>query len=141
MARCGSQGIDARSCRPAAQIAAVRRLESLEAWKLARRLAVSAYRLTLEPPLSRHFALTDQIRRAAPSVPANIAEGYGLGTRPQFVRCLRIALGSATELRTHLELVQELKLSPAQPTEDALAQCDRVIGLIVGLIRSLVGWG
>src|SRR2546422_7737778 len=62
-----------------------------------------SYRLTLEPPLSRHYSLSDQIRRAAPSIPANIAEGYGLATRPQFVRCLRIALGSANELRTRSE--------------------------------------
>jgi four helix bundle protein len=102
-------------------------------------LAGAGYRLTLEPPLNRHFALADQIRRAAPSIPANIAEGYGLTTKPQFVRCLRIALGSATELRTHLELVKELELSPAKPTAEALQLCDRLIGLIIGLIRSLVG--
>jgi len=120
-------------------LANVRRLESLEAWKVARQLAGAAYRLTLHPPLSRHFALADQIRRAAPSIPANIAEGYSLATRPQFVRCLRIALGSATELRTHLELVQELELSPEKPTAETLKRCDRVIGLIIGVIRSLVG--
>src|SRR5207302_6137363 len=58
----------------------MRRLESLEAWRAARQLAAMAYRLTLEPPLSRHFSLADQIRRAAPSVAANVAEGYGLAT-------------------------------------------------------------
>ena len=120
-------------------MANVRRLESLEAWKVARQLAGAAYRLTLHPPLSRHFALADQIRRAAPSIPVNIAEGYSLATKPQFVRCLRIALGSATELRTHLELVQELELSPEKPTAETLKRCDRVIGLIIGVIRSLVG--
>ncbi len=122
-----------------ATLANVRRLESLEAWKVARQLAGAAYRLTLHPPLSRHFALADQIRRAAPSIPANIAEGYSRATKPQFVRCLRIALGSATELRTHLELVQELELSPEKPTAETLKRCDRVIGLIIGVIRSLVG--
>ena len=122
-----------------ATLANVRRLESLEAWKVARQLAGAAYRLTLHPPLSRHLALADQIRRAAPSIPANIAEGYSLATKPQFVRCLRIALGSATELRTHLELVQELELSPEKPTAETLKRCDRVIGLIIGVIRSLVG--
>ncbi len=117
----------------------MRRLESLEAWRAARQLAALAYRLTLEPPLSRHFPLVDQIRRAAPSVPANVAEGYGLATRPQFIRCLRIALGSAMELRTHLELVQELELSAEpKPVTEALQQCERLIGLIIGLIRSLV---
>ena len=116
----------------------MRRLESLEAWRAARQLAVIAYRLTLEPPLSRHFSLVDQIRRAAPSVPANVAEGYGLATKPQFVRCLRIALGSAMELRTHIEIVQELELSPPKPVADALQRCERLIGLLIGLIRSLV---
>ena len=116
----------------------MRRLESLEVWRAARQLAVIAYRLTLEPPLSRHFPLADQIRRAAPSVPANVAEGYGLATRPQFVRCLRIALGSAMELRTHLEIVQDLALSPAKSVADALQRCERLIGLIIGLIRSLL---
>jgi four helix bundle protein len=126
-----------RAARP--NLPVMKRLDSLECWKAARRLALTAYRLTLEPPLNRHFSLADQIRMAAPSIPANIAEGYSLTTRPQFVRCLRIALGSATELRTHLELVQELELSPANATADALAQCDRLIGLIVGLIQSLIG--
>ncbi len=117
----------------------MRRLEPLEAWKAARRLAGAAYRLTLRPPLSRHYALVDQIRRTAPSVPANIAEGYGLATRPQFVRCLRIALGSATELRTYLQLIQQLELSPARRTGEALVHCERAIGLIIGLIRGIVG--
>ena len=93
----------------------------------------------MEPPLSRHFSLADQIRRAAPSVAANIAEGYGLATKPQFVRCLRIALGSATELRTFLELIEELKLSSPKPVAELREKCDRLIGLIIGLIRSLVG--
>ena len=102
-------------------------------------MAVIAYRLTLEPPLSRHFSLVDQIRRAAPSVPANVAEGYGLATKPQFVRCLRIALGSAMELRTHLEIVQDLELSAKpEPVAEALRRCERLIGLTIGLIRSFV---
>jgi len=117
----------------------VKRLESLEAWKVARQVAGMAYRLTLEPPLNRHYSLTDQVRRAAPSIPANIAEGYGLATKPQFIRCLRIALGSAMELRTYLDLIQQLELSPAMKTGELLEQSDRLIGLLIGLIRSLVG--
>ncbi|PYP55774.1 MAG: hypothetical protein DMD44_14320 [Gemmatimonadetes bacterium] len=65
--------------------------------------------------------------------------GLWLGHQPQFVRCLRIALGSAMELRTHLELVQELGLSAEpKPVVEALQRCERLIGLIIGLIRSLV---
>src|SRR5213080_3618889 len=67
-------------------IDAMKQLASLEAWKCANALARSAYRLTLQAPLSRHFGLSDQIRRAAVSVPANLVEGYALGTTMQFVR-------------------------------------------------------
>jgi len=68
------------------------KLSSLEAWTRGRELSRVAYRLTLHGQLARHFGLADQIRRAAASVPANIAEGYALATTPQFIRCLRIAL-------------------------------------------------
>ena len=115
----------------------VRKLDSLEAWTCGRLVARLAYRLTLQPPLSRHFSLADQIRRAAASIPANIAEGYALGTTPQFIRFLRIALGSATELCTHLELVVELELAPAPLVAEALKQGNRVVGLLIGLVFSL----
>ena len=112
----------------------MRKLESLEAWTCGRAVSRAAYRLTLDAPLSRHFGLSDQIRRAAASIPANIAEGYALGTTPQFIRALRIALGSATELATHLELAGDLGLAP---TGDALTLCNREIGLLIGLVFSM----
>lgn len=100
-------------------------------------LAVAAYRLTLDPPLSRQFALADQIRRSAGSIPANIAEGCALGTTAQFVRFLRIALGSAAELRAHLDLVQELELAREESLRRARALCDDEIGLLIGLVYTL----
>jgi four helix bundle protein len=100
-------------------------------------MARVAYRLTLDPPLSRHYGLADQIRRAAASIPANIAEGYALGTTPQFIRFLRIALGSGTELCTHLELVRDLELAPAKSVDEALVLGNQVVGLLIGLIYSL----
>src|SRR5256886_11593174 len=84
-------------------IGAMKQLASLEAWNCANALARSAYRLTLRKPLSGHFGLSDQIRRAAVSVPANMVEGYALGTTLQFIRCLRVAFGSAAELHCRSE--------------------------------------
>src|SRR5439155_614441 len=60
----------------------MRNLESFDAWKLGQDLATLAYQLTLSPKLDRHFALKDQVRRAALSIPGNIAEGYAWGTTP-----------------------------------------------------------
>jgi four helix bundle protein len=115
----------------------MRKLDSLEAWNCAKKVSRSAYRLTLEKPLSRHFGLSDQIRRASASIPANIAEGYAMGTTPQFIRFLRIALGSATELATHLELAKDLELGAGDKLEEALQLCNKEIGLLIGLVFSL----
>src|SRR6266571_620522 len=115
----------------------VRQLEALDVWRGALDLAEVAYRLTMEAPLQRHFALVDQVRRAAISIPANIAEGYALSTTMQFVRCLRISLGSASELRSHLELIRRLNLAQAVPTAQAAVLCVRVISMLVGLLRAL----
>src|SRR5512145_822045 len=117
----------------------MRKLESLQAWQTGKALSRAAYKLTLKPPLSRHFGLADQIRRAAVSVPANIAEGYALGTTPQFVRFLKISLGSAKELATHLELVGDFRLAETDATSQASALADQEVALLVGLVRSLAG--
>ena len=115
----------------------MRKLATLRAWTCGKTVARSAYKLTLAEPLCRHFGLADQIRRAAAAIPANIAEGYALATTAQFVRCLRIALGSATELVTHLELARDLELGPVASLDDALRASDEEISLLIGLIRRL----
>ena len=112
-------------------------VESLDAWKVAQNLTESAYRLTLRPPLDRHFALANQVRRSAISIPSNVAEGYGLGTRAQFVRHLRIALGSAAELDSHLRLAASLKLIPQQDVTGVRKDLDRTTGLLIGLLKCL----
>jgi four helix bundle protein len=115
----------------------VSKLDRLDAWRVAQDLGYEAYLLTLSPALSRHFALIDQIRRAALSVPANIGEGYALGTTPQFLRGLKIALGSNVELYSHLSVLARLGLLPAESVTPVIALTDRVIAITIGLIRKL----
>jgi four helix bundle protein len=115
----------------------VKKLASLKVWTRGQVLARAAYELTLTPPLNRHYALADQVRRAATSIPANIGEGYALSTTPQFLRCLRIALGSAVELLTHLDLVRDLNLASPGALEEARRACDEEISMLVGLIRAI----
>src|SRR5690348_1895272 len=108
----------------------MRRLERLDVWQRAYELSLAAYRLTLQSPLSRHFGLADQIRRAAGSIPANLAEGYALGTTPQFLRHARIALGSAAELRVHLRLLHDLELAPGAALATCQELCERSLSLV-----------
>ena len=115
----------------------MRRLESLVTWREARQLARDAYRLTMSGSLYRHYAVADQIRRSATSIPANIAEGYGLGTKAQLIRCLRIALGSTYELTTHLELVRDLDIVIDSDADSVLRRGKLVERLLIGLLKSL----
>ena len=112
-------------------------LQSLDAWNCARDLAKGAYNLTMSAELARHFGLVDQIRRSAASIPANIAEGYGLGTKRQFIRTLRIALGSTYELSSHVQLVADLELLQSEAVGHVQTQCTRQARLLVGLLKSL----
>src|SRR5712691_4554181 len=128
---------DTHVCSHILYVHPMRHLQSLDVWRAAHDLTEVAYRLTTEPALSRHFALIDQIRRAALSIPANIAEGYALGTTTQFVRYLRISLGSAAELGSHLEMLRRLKLADATQVSEAATLCTRVISMLVGLLRKL----
>ena len=115
----------------------MQRLHNFKVWHRAQDLAYTAYQLTLAPALSRHFALIDQVRRASLSIPANIAEGYSLGTTAQFVRCLKLSLGSSTELATHLELLRRLDLIPGDDVKKCQLLCNEVISMLIGLIRAL----
>lgn len=83
-------------------MAAIKRFEDLEVWKLAFGAADAIYDLTLDGPLKHDFALRDQIRRCAISVFSNIAEGFERDGNREFINFLSIAKGSCGELRSQL---------------------------------------
>ena len=83
-------------------------VENLRIWQEGMDLAVTVYRETRRWPEEERFGLVSQARRAASSIPANIAEGLGRGSRREIVRFARVALGSAYELRTLLKLAERL---------------------------------
>lgn len=78
-------------------------------WQRAHELTLLVYRLTKEFPKHEMYGLTSQLRRAASSVAANIAEGYALGTSAQFLRHLRISQGSLAEVEYFLILSHDLE--------------------------------
>ncbi len=98
-------------------------------------LAAEIYRETAVMPETERFGLTTQMRRAAVSIPSNIAEGYGRATRTDFLRFLRNGRGSLFGLQTQLEIASNLKMiEPHVSVYDLVAETDRVLQ---GLIRSL----
>ena len=80
----------------------------IQAWKLADDFAVETYRITAGFPSDEKYALTSQLRRAAYSVAANIAEGAGRRTTKDFVRFLDMAMGSANEVSYFAHLARRL---------------------------------
>ncbi len=81
--------------------------------------------------------MVSQIRRAAGSVPANIAEGHGRESTGSFIQQLRIAQGSLKELETHLMLAERVGILPSAQLEAVLSECEGLGRMVRALIRSL----
>jgi four helix bundle protein len=115
----------------------IRDYRDLVVWQRAVRLAKGAFLLTRGLQGAEAWGLGSQIRRAAVSVPSNIAEGYGRGQRREYLRYLGIANGSLKELETQLILVQELELAPGNQVAVLLTQTAEVGRILTGLRRAL----
>ena len=104
--------------------------KELVVWQRGIQLVTEIYRLTEKFPRTEVFGLTSQIRRAAVSIPANIAEGYARKHRAEYLQFLRIAFASGAELETHLIIVQNLKLA-------SVSECVKVNNLLEETMRML----
>ena len=109
----------------------------LVVWQTAMALAEDCYRLTASFPREEMFGLTSQIRRAAVSVPANIAEGHGRESTGSFIQSLRIAQGSTKELETHLLLSERVGLLTRESLEPPMIRCNEIGKMLRSLIRTL----
>ena len=100
-------------------------------------LAADVYRLTQCWPREESFGLTSQARRAASSVPANIAEGYGRQSKANYLQFLRIARGSLKELETHLLLADRVGIAGHDDCKHALQSSDELGRMLNALIASI----
>lgn len=115
----------------------VKHFSELDAWKLSVELKRGAYKLLQAGPVARDTAYCGQVVRAAASAPANIAEGFARFQHADFVRFLRIALGSLEELENHLlDGVDRGHFGPAA-IEPLLVLKRRSAASVAGLIRYL----
>jgi four helix bundle protein len=111
----------------------VQDFRKLKVWRKSHELTLEVYAATATFPKEELYGLTGQIRRAASSVPANIAEACGRGGNAEFARFIRIAMESASELEDHLLLARDLKLLHGDEYE-------RLAGEIVEVKRMLTAF-
>jgi len=111
--------------------------QKLEAWSHAGELVIAVYKKTERFPMEERFGLTSQIRRAAVSIPANIAEGAGRYSKKEFIHFLSNSQGSASELETELLIANRLGYLDETSFAQLLAELERIGRLITGLSRHL----
>jgi len=111
--------------------------KDLEVWQVAMDLAEQCYRATRAFPKEELFGLVSQVRRAAGSVPANIAEGHGREHTREFLHHLSIARGSLMELETHLLFSRRVSLLEQGNLDPLLALIERVSKMLSRLRQAL----
>jgi|AntAceMinimDraft_16_1070373.scaffolds.fasta_scaffold451022_1 four helix bundle protein len=109
--------------------------KDLDAWRKSLDLVEMVYKVTKEFPKEELYGLTNQLRRAAVSIPSNIAEGAGRGSKKEFIQFLHIALGSLSEVETQLIIAK--RLGYLDNLDSIEEQIQTVRKLILGLIRYL----
>lgn len=108
----------------------------LNAWKESMALVKQVYEFTEMFPASEAFGLTSQMRRAAVSIPSNVAEGAARTGAREFAQFLNVAKGSLSELETQILIAKDLGYGG--PADDLLESADRVSRLLAGLHRKVV---
>ena len=109
--------------------------KDLDVWKLAINLVTDVYKKTKQFPSDEKFGLTNQIRRAAVSVPSNIAEGSARNSNKEYIQFLYISLGSITELETQFIIAQNLEYISQDDFDSLTIQIETISKLLMGLIR------
>ena len=111
-------------------MAKVERFEDLIAWQRSMDFVVRVYDLSRIGRFAKDFALSDQIHRAAISVPSNIAEGFERGNRTEFHRFLSISKGSCGEMRTHIHVARRLGYLNEETARAALTEAEEISRII-----------
>ncbi len=108
--------------------------QDLIVWQRSIQLVKAVYRLTERFPKAEMFGLTSQMRRAAVSIPANIAEGYARKHRAEYIQFLRISFGSGAELETLIVLTEELEFAKSSD----IAEVQRLLGETMRMLNKLI---
>jgi four helix bundle protein len=116
---------------------AIRTLRDLIVWRDGIELAKEIYRLAERLPKDETYALVSQLKRAAISIPSNIAEGHSRGHRREYRQFVHIAVGSLAEMETQLVLTRELHVLPENELSSIFVRVDRLRAMLVTLGKKL----
>jgi four helix bundle protein len=111
--------------------------KELVVWQKSYQLCIETYRITKGFPKEERFGLTSQTRRAAISIPSNIAEGYGRKTTREYVHTLYVAYGSTCELETQVMLSRDLGFMTAEDMKRLQEGIGEIERMLKALIKSL----
>jgi len=120
----------------------VQNYKELDVWKKSVALITAVYKLTAGFPDTERYGLTSQIRRAATSIAANIAEGWGRGSRGEYIQFLTVARGSLMELETHLLVacnLDFLKLEDLNSVLPQLKDIEKMLNRLIAVLRTRRG--
>ena len=132
----GVQGFRVQGCKAMK----IERFEDIEAWQLARELARKVHSLTKKPKFSRDFGLKGQIQDAAGSSMHNIAEGFDSETNPEFVRFLRYAKRSCTEVQSELYMALDQQYITKAEFQNVYDHAGRTRAAIRGFVKYLLAY-
>jgi four helix bundle protein len=114
----------------------IKTFRDLTVWQKAMQLATDVYRASEQLPRSESYGLSSQMRRAAVSIAANIAEGKAVGGR-NYARHLKLAIGSESELQTHIELARRLTMFNSEQARALIEQTAEVGRMLASLLKAL----
>ncbi len=115
----------------------VHKFRDLKVWQRAIAYVARIYEVTGSFPAAEQFGLTSQLRRAATTIPLNIAEGAGSGTDAEFRRFLRISFRSVYEVMTIVEIAHRLGFLTANVHNELIAEADELAAMMHGLISTI----
>jgi four helix bundle protein len=119
------------------EVTMARRFKDLKVWEYAHEMVLKVYKMTAAFPAEERYALTSQMKRAALSVPANIAEGVGRKSSKEFAQSLIIARGSLSETEYYLLLAKDLNYISDDDYKKAILNIKEIGRMLNGLINSI----
>lgn len=115
----------------------IKDFRDLDVWKLGKEIVIDVYRASKEFPKEEMYGLVSQLRRAAVSIPSNIAEGFNRQHNKEYRQFLYIALGSCAELETQLEVSSDLGFLAEEIVTPLLEKIKRECRMLQNLIKKI----